>query len=148
MKRIVIFAAVAFVLLVSSVRGAWAFGVKDVLAMHQDGIADSLIIEKIHHSGATFHLGSKDLVALHRAGVSDEVVGAMLRSEDRHDWGYGYAPYPYYYGPYDPYWGWPYYSPFVVGFDFRYGPSFRHGYGYRPFYGGRFGGGFGRGFRR
>src|SRR2546426_5122385 len=28
-------------------RSAWAFGVKDVMAMHRDGVADSLIIQKI-----------------------------------------------------------------------------------------------------
>ncbi len=140
MKRNLFFAAVVLVLFVCFAPGARAFGVKDVLAMHEDGIADSLIIQKIHHSGTSFHLNSKDLVALHKAGVSDQVIVAMLRTEDRNDY---YSPY---YGYYGPYWGWPY-PPVWVGFDFVYGPHyFGPWYGYRPFIGPRF---YGRvGFRR
>ncbi len=140
MKRILLLAAMALALCAFTARGAWAFGVKDVVAMHQAGIADSLIVQKIRHSGAVFHLNSKDLVALHEAGVSDRVVAAMLRTEDRNDYYRAYYPY------YGPYWGWPY-APVWVGFDFVYGPRyFGPWHGYRSFYGPR---AFGRvGFRR
>jgi hypothetical protein len=124
-KRISVFGAVALALLLVSVRGAWAFGVKDVVAMHQGGVADSLVIEKIRHSGVAFHLNSKDIQTLQREGVSDRVVVAMLRTEDRHDYRW--------YGDY-PWWG----PRVVVGFDYGFGPAYVPWYGYRPYYGPRY----------
>ncbi len=129
MKRFSLFGALLLVLLLVPGRGAWAFGVKDVVAMHKEGVADSLIIVKIRHSDAVFHLNAKDLAMLQSEGVSDQVVGAMLRTEDRRD--YGYGDYPYY-GYYD---GWPGWGPrFSLGFDYYYYPR----YGYRPYYGPRY----------
>jgi hypothetical protein len=141
MKRIILCVVAALVLSVLAVHGAWALGVKDVVAMHQAGIPDSLIVAKIRHSGTAFHLNSKDLVALHEAGVSDHVVAVMLRTEDRHDYDYG------------SYWPWGY-PRVLVGFDFAYDPW----YGYWPYHGPRAFGSyrfghpgfrrFGSGFRR
>lgn len=111
MKRILMVAG-AMLLVASLVPvSAWAFGVKDVMAMSQYGIPDSLIIEKIRHSGTQFDLNAKDLLQLKAAKVPDEVVVAMLRTEDRSNT-------PIYYGgrfwPYDPSW--------YLGFDFDYFP--------------------------
>ncbi|MGE5175912.1 MAG: hypothetical protein ACM3JJ_05990, partial [Hyphomicrobiales bacterium] len=119
---------------------AWAFGWKDVVKMHRDGVADSLIIQKIEHSGKRFHLEAKQIHSLMEADVSDEVISAMLRTEDQ------YEPRDEYYGGYygDDY----YHSPRVyLGFDYyrpyswyygTYGPYYGT-YGYTPrYYGGRY----------
>jgi hypothetical protein len=119
MKRILLLAAAALVLSLLAPGGAWAFGTKDVVQMHRDGIADSLIIQKIHYSGKTFHLEASDIRALKGAGVSDEIISAMLATEERYDRDYGY----YY----------PYYPRVVVGFGY-YGYHGYPGY-YSPFYG-------------
>ena len=124
MKRILGLATAILLATALSAGGAWAFSVKDVVQMHQDGVADSLIILKIQHGGKRFHLDAGDLRALKDAGVSDEIVSAMLESEDQVDGAYGgpyyYTRVPYYYGPV-------YYPRVVVGLRFGY-----HGY-YRPY---------------
>lgn len=107
---------------------AWAFGIKDVMEMSQDGVSDDLILEKIDHSGKTFHLDADDIHDLKEAGVSDTVISAMLRTEDAHpDDSYydngAYYPYPY---PY------PYAYPRVI-----VGLNLGRSYGYyrgRPYY--------------
>ena len=83
MKRILITAAMVVGLSLVTAHGAWAFGWKDVVKMHQDGVADSLIIQKIDHSGKRFHLEAKEIHALKEADVSDEVISAMLATEDQ-----------------------------------------------------------------
>lgn len=133
MERILVVVAAGLLLSIALAHGAWAFGVKDVVAMSRDGVPDSLIIEKIRHSDATFHLEAKDFHALKEAGVSNDVIMAMLRTEDG-----GYArvcPDGCY---------WPYHSPWYLGLDFGfYAPYYRP---YAPVYVGR---GFGyRGFGR
>jgi len=60
---------------------ARAFSVDDVVQMHLDSFADSLIVLKIRNSGSVFHLEMKDLHKLKEAGVSDDVVAAMLNTE-------------------------------------------------------------------
>ena len=101
-------------------RGAVALAVKDVVAMSQYGIPDSLIIAKIQHSGAQFDLDPRDLIALRAAKVSDEVVVAMLGTEDR------VRTDIYYDGRY-----WPYDPQWYVGLNLGwYGP-------YAPVHGGR-----------
>jgi len=118
MKRILVVVAAGLLLSPLITHGAWAFGVKDVVAMNQDGIPDSLIIEKIRHSDARFDLDAKDFHTLKEAGVSNGVVVAMLRTEDSDRAGA-------YRGGYY----WPYYSPWYLGLDFDfYAPYFRaHG---------------------
>ncbi len=150
-KRIFIVSVGAALMLLLSTGAASAFGVKDVVAMTKDGVADSLILQKIAYSRTTFHLDAGDMRTLKSAGVSDEVISAMLRTEsgarDEYVDGYPvygpyyyphyyypyYPPYPYYYGPY-----YPYYPRFSVslGFGFRGGHfgHFRGGH----FYGRRF----------
>jgi hypothetical protein len=104
--------------------------------MHRDGVADTLIILKIQHSGARFHLEAADLQRLQEAGVSPAVVGTMLATEDHgqaaNDSGpYYYPIYPYY----DPY-GPTFYPRVFVGFDYyAYPHYFTHGphFGPRPF---------------
>lgn len=163
MKRIALFAITALVLLLSSASRASAFGVKDVLKMNADGIADSLMVLKIENSGKTFHLGADDLHALHEAGVSNEVISAMLRTEGRDQGGdyydrgdyYGYGNYHYY--PYAYPYSYPYahvflgfgfhshYAPYYGGYRYpryrpNYGRSYSGNYGnsrYRGSYGGR-----------
>ena len=122
MKRFALAGCAALVLCLWPAHGAWAFGVKDVVQMHADGIADSLIIQKIEHSGKSFDLNAKDLHQLKEADVSDEVISAMLQTEDQdgeyYDNGYYYPPRAYVglgFGYYHDYW--PYYG------------------GYRPYYG-------------
>jgi hypothetical protein len=136
MKRILLFTMIGSMLLLFSAPGAWAFGVKDVVKMTDDGIPDSLIILKIQNSGKTFHLNGKDMHELHKDGVSDEVISAMLRTEGRdreegyYDGYYDHAGYYYY-----PYYSYPY-SRVYLGFG--YGSGRYHS----PYYGGyrRYGG--------
>jgi hypothetical protein len=133
MKRILIVAAAAFLLTQSLPRTAWAFGVNDVVAMHRDGIPDSLIVAKIHHSGTTFQLNAKDLHALKDAGVSNDIVLAMLKTED------GRRAGSYYGGPYASSWylGLDFYpdGPYYLGYfpySRVYAPYYvRGGFGYR-----------------
>ena len=108
---------------------AWAFGVKDVITMHQAGVADSLITQKIMYSRTTFHLDGADIRALKQAGVTDAVISEMLRTEGvaapdaTSDvvWGPDVClPYygPYSLGYYSTYWGWgPVVPELWVGFD-------------------------------
>jgi len=123
-------------LLLLSTSAASAFGLKDVLRMHKDGIDDSLIIQKIEYSGKTFHLDADDMHKLKEAGVSDKVISAMLRTEARYEddeyydrgydyyyhhyprtrlyVGFGHGGYYPYYGYYGSYWyprHYSYYSP-------------------------------------
>jgi hypothetical protein len=121
-------------------RGALAFGVKDVIAMSQYGIPDSLIIEKIRHSDTQFGLNARDLLELRAARVSDDVVVAMLRTEDRTR---ADIYYDGRYWPYDPQWyvglnlGWyDRYAPVYVGRGYGYGYR-GYGYGYRGYGRGR-----------
>jgi hypothetical protein len=148
MKRIILMGATGLLFSLLTVHAAWAFGTKDVLQMHQDGIADSLIIQKIQYSGTTFHLDAGDLRALKRAGVPDDVVSAMLLTErrgasDRYwDGYYYYPPYPRvivglgfgYYGHYAPYYGGYWRRPYFYGHSGFYGrPAFgRPGFGRVP----------------
>ena len=126
-KRILMVAAGGILLTLVATAGAWAFGTKDVLAMQRDGIADSLIMQKISYSHTRFHLGSDDIRSLKSAGVSDEVISAMLRTESRDDYG------PYagsYWGPYCPYVG-PYYVPYGYYYHPYYYPRVRVGLDFR-----------------
>jgi len=170
-KRTILLTVATLAMLFVSAPAARAFGTKDVLKMTNDGIADSLIIQKIEYSGKTFHLDADDIHALKEGGVSDEVISAMLQTEgqDSRD-GYGDRAYygPYYYPPtYDPYGhvslGFGYYghyghyrSPFYGGYRYpRYRSYYRTptsgNYGtqrYRGSYGSRPSGGSGSGARR
>ena len=139
MKRILGVVFGALLMMVTS-HGAWAFGVKDVIAMHERGVADSLVVQKIVYSGVRFHLDAKDIDALKKAGVSDAVISKMLKTENRghyagsywgSDWGPYYPYYGPYYGPYYPHYYYrPYYSRVYVGLRFgHYGGGrvgFRH----------------------
>jgi len=132
-KRILGAAVGGLLLTMVAAHGAWAFGVKDIVAMHADGVADSLIIQKIVYSGISFHLDAKDFGALKRAGVSDAVISKMLKTEAREYAGSYASPYwgPYYphYGPYyAPYYDGPYYPRVSVGLRFGYYGSHRGGF--------------------
>src|SRR6185436_20835732 len=65
MKRILVGASAVALAIALSAGSAWAFGLKDVIRMHEYGIPDSLIIIKIQHSGVQFHLNTKALVQMH-----------------------------------------------------------------------------------
>jgi len=122
MKRIALFTVTCLLLLLFGAPRASAFGVKDVLKMNEDGVADSLIVLKIENSGKTFHLDADDMHALHQAGVSNEVISAMLRTEGRDRGQYYYERGDYYYYPY------PYpYAHVFLGFGYRnyYSPYYR-----------------------
>ncbi|TMQ56940.1 MAG: hypothetical protein E6K76_11865 [Candidatus Eisenbacteria bacterium] len=153
MKRILLFVITGLLLVLFSAPEASAFGSKDVLKMHKDGIADSLIILKIENSGKTFHLGADDMHALQKAGLSDEVISTMLRTEGRDRgqdyYGHGdYYPYTYTY-PYPHVFlgfGFHHYcTPYYGGYRFyRYRPHFAYPYSgnygnyrYRGSYGSR-----------
>lgn len=102
MNRFLLSAAAGFFAFFVLVPSASALGWKDVLQMHEAGIADSLILQKIEYSGTTFRLNADEMEALKGAGVSDPVISAMLRTEARdedEDIGYydRYDDYPYYY---------------------------------------------------
>lgn len=142
MKRILLFTFFALFLLLLSASAASAFGMKDVIRMHQDGVADSLIVQKIYYSGKTFHLDAGDMHALKEAGVSDEVISAMLRTEadyDSGDYSYDYGPGDYYphsrlylgfglgYGAWWPYYGSYWYPGYYPYYAHHYYGG-RHGY--------------------
>ncbi len=140
MKRIVLYAAALTLASTLGATAAWAFGTKDVIQMYRDGISDSLIVQKIEHSGTTFHLDANDLRKLRDAGVSDEIVSAMLATEDQNGHGpYYYPYYPYY--PYDPYY-YPYVPRVTVGLGFGFCRGY-YGHRFYPvhraFVSGRFG---------
>lgn len=140
MKRTLVAVAVSLIGFLSLPHAASAFGWKDVVRMHEDGIADSLIIQKIDHSGKSFSLKPGQINSLKEAGVSDEVISAMLATEDRDD--YDRYDDPYYrprayvgfgFRYYD---GWPYYgSPYYGGYgSYRYHRDYYGRYDYRPRY--------------
>ena len=111
---------------------AMAFGLNDVLKMHREGIADSLIVLKIENAGTVFHLDAADLRRLKDAGVSDDVVAAMLDTEGRDD--SRYAERRYVYAPrfyYDPFYPVPFYPGITFGLRFGY---IGHSHGFRPWY--------------
>ena len=137
-SRLVSAAAVFLVsLLLSSLLPsvAMAFGLNDVIQMHRDGIADSLVVLKIENAGKVFHLDAEDLRRLKDAHVSDDVVAAMLDTEGPREpryvsyprepyWPrYGFAPYPLYPVPYYP----------GITFGLRFG-YVGHSHGFRPWY--------------
>jgi hypothetical protein len=118
MKRIILGVSAVLVALVIAASPARAFGLNDVVRMHEYGVPDSLIVLKIQHSGVQFHLDSGDLHKLQKAGVSNEVVGAMLATENPHT-ADGAVPV---YVPVDPWYpfGPPYYPRVTVGLGYRY----------------------------
>lgn len=125
MKRIVVGVSAFLLAMALSAGTAWAFGMKDVIQMHEYGVPDSLIIIKIQHSGVQFHLNTKDLVKLQQLKISPDVVGAMLRTE-HHDGSDG----PVYVSPWYPYYGPPFVPGVSMGFHYYYG----HPYYYRHSY--------------
>jgi hypothetical protein len=149
MKRFILLGALIAVASLALPHSALAFGWKDVIRMHQDGVADSLIIQKIEHSGKSFSLSPDQIHKLMEADVSDDVISAMLQTEDRGDYG-GYDPYRSGYGNSHPrvyvglglryyddwYYGWPYYGygPYGYGgyYSRYYTPHYR---GYTPYSG-------------
>ena len=139
LRRTLISGAVALLFCVVLAPHARAFGVNDVIQMHQDGISDDLILEKIQHSGKVFHLDAGDLRDLKKAGIPDSVITVMLRTEDRDDsddndshYGVNVGVYGGWCGPvYGPIW-WP-----------RFVGTYGYGYGYGGHVYGR--GGYGRG---
>ncbi|HTQ45167.1 MAG TPA: hypothetical protein VMI75_20545 [Polyangiaceae bacterium] len=129
MKRI----GLAVLVMMLTATGAWAFGVKDVIALQHDGVADSLIVQKIEYSGTTFHLDASDLRALKQAGVSDNVISVMLKTEGT-DSSVSYVEpwwpaYPYYsfVGPYPPAFYAPYRRPVFVGLNVGFRGRFGRG---------------------
>lgn len=130
MKRFVRAVFGGLLLTIATSHGAWAFGVKDVVAMHKSGVADSLILQKIRYSGTRFHLDAKDIGLLKSADVPDAVISAMLKTEGRGYTGPYWRPYHAYYGPY--YAPYDYYDPFYprvsVGLRFGYYGGYRGGF--------------------
>ena len=142
MKRRTLIAVALFLATMMSPAGVRAFGVHDVIKLHQQQVSDSLIVLAIQNSHQVIHVTSDDFRHLKQAGVSDEVMSAMLRTEQvgfqknaaNHQAGvneYGWATDPYGPGPYPsssvslafsygyggylwPYYGPYYYRPFVV----------------------------------
>lgn len=142
MRHLLLIIVSTVILLLISASAASAFGWKDVLQMHKDGIDDKLIIQKIEYSGKTFRLDADDMRKLKEKGVSDKVISAMLRTEAReyddydrdYDYGYYYHHYPRtrlyvgfggyypYYGYYSRYWYPRHYSSYPRSYR-----TYRHG---------------------
>ena len=143
MKRRTLIAVTLFLATLLSPAGARAFGVHDVIKLHQQQVSDSLIVLVIQNSHQVIHVTSDDFRQLKKAGVSDQVMSAMLRTEQVgfqknaanhqagvNEYGWSVDPYPgpyaapgssvslsfsYGYGGYLwPYYGPYYYRPFVV----------------------------------
>lgn len=53
----------------------------DVLALHQAGFGEGVILAKIAASRAAFSVDAADLVGLKKAGVSERVIAAMVASK-------------------------------------------------------------------
>jgi hypothetical protein len=53
---------------------------EDIINWSIRGVSDDLIIDRIEHSNAIFHLSASQEIHLHDAGVSDEVIRAMKAS--------------------------------------------------------------------
>jgi hypothetical protein len=53
---------------------------EDIISWSIRGVSDDLIIDRIEHSNATFHLSPSQQIHLHDAGVSDDVIRAMKAS--------------------------------------------------------------------
>ncbi len=161
MKRIVLALVAGSLFCLVSAQGAWALSWKDVASLHQDGVADSLIIQKIIYSGQVFQLEAKDIRDLKKAGVSDEVISVMLRTEAQGEGdnggyaesgdyhgdtsshvyvGLGFGYYGGYYGPYYggyapyPYYGGYYGRYYAPYYRSHYYPRYRTGYYGRPGY--------------
>ena len=119
MKRMVAVLVTGLLMTALSTHNALAFGVKDVVSMSKDGIPDSLIVEKIRHSGTTFHLNAKDLRGLEQEGVSNDVIAEMLRTEDSNNVRtVNYDGYPW----------WPYGPPWYLDVDFGFYAPFHRAY--------------------
>jgi len=144
MRRRTLIAVALFLAVLLSPAGARAFGVHDVIKLHQQQVSDSLIVLAIQNSHQVIHVTSDDFRHLKQAGVSDQVMSAMLRTEQvgfqknaaNHQAGvnqYGWATYPY--GPY-PYAPYPT-SSFSLAFSYGYGGYLwpYRPYVYRPFIG-------------
>jgi len=124
MRRRSLFVGALVLAMLLSPAGVRAFGVHDVIKLHQEQVSDSLIVLDIQHSGKVIHVTSNDFRELKRAGVSDEVMSALLRTEqvgfqrNAADHSgvnpYGWAYYPYGQYPYPR-------SSFAFGFAYGYG---------------------------
>lgn len=138
MKRRTLIAVALFLVTLLSPAGARAFGVHDVIKLHQQQVSDSLIVLAIHNSHQVIHVSSDDFRTLKQAGVSDQVMSALLRTEQvgfqknaaNHQAGvnqYGWSvdPYP---GP----WAYPH-SGVSFAFSYGYGWPYYGPYYYRPF---------------
>lgn len=142
MKRRTGIAIALALALTFSPAGVRAFGVHDVIKLHQQQVSDSLIVLAIHNSHQVIHVTSDDFRKLKQAGVSDQVMSAMLRTEqvgfqknaENHTGvnSYGWAYYPY--GPYA--YAYPG-SSFSLAFSYGYGGYLwpYRPYAYRPFVG-------------
>ena len=135
MARRTSLATALFVVTLLSPAGVRAFGVHDVIQLHQEQVSDSLIVLAIHNSHRVIHVTSDDFRKLKQAGVSDPVMSAMLRTEqvgfqknaENHA---GASPYGWAYDPYGtlpyPYPG----SSFSLAFGYGYGGYL---WPYRPY---------------
>lgn len=81
--------------------------VNEVIALSNDGVADSVIIAQIQATQSIFALSNQEIIHLKNAGVSENVIAAMIKTAERSRKGgrsYAYVPYPYYGYPLS-YWG-------------------------------------------
>ena len=53
---------------------------EDIINWSIRGVSDDLIIDRIEHSNANFHLSASQEIHLHDAGVSNDVIRAMKAS--------------------------------------------------------------------
>jgi len=54
----------------------------DVLEMSKAGLSDSVIINKIDSSGASYDLSVADIIGLKKEGVSDQVINYMINTRN------------------------------------------------------------------
>jgi hypothetical protein len=64
-----------------TVKAANAMANADVLALHQAGFGEEVILAKIAASTPMFSVDAPDLVALKKAGLSERVIAAMLNAK-------------------------------------------------------------------
>ncbi len=97
----------------------------DIIALSQDSVSDDVIISQMNATDSYFRLTTDDIVALRKAGVTDKVINAMIKTSEnppkkKSDGRTLYYPGWRYY--WYPYYGWgPWYSPFYLGFSYRFG---------------------------
>lgn len=73
-------AAAVVLLIAGSASRAFAVSIRDLVALANEGVSDTVLVALIETDGSRFSLGVEDIRSLRAQGVSDQVITAMLRT--------------------------------------------------------------------